>query len=137
MTDPNFSYPDARSTATILQHIRNGDKTGTVSLPAVSEHNGQATPVVGDTIILINFDGTPALLLRITHLDVIAFGDINEQHTALDGPSVRALEVRKALHEPYFNMLLAPLGIVCDVATPVTFESFELLYSASEDCIDD
>ncbi len=121
---------DEASTSGILAVIRSGDKTGSVSVPQVVEHNGQKQPGVGDAIVLINFDGTAALLVRITHVEVVAYGDITEQHTALDGPRVRAIDIWKPLHERYFNMLLAPQGLVCDASTPIAFESFELLYSA-------
>lgn len=123
---------DAGSTNSILEHIRNGDKTGTVTVPEAIAHSGQKPPAVGDTIVLINFDGTPALVVRITAIEVVAYGAIEARHTGLDGPRVRDIPVWKPLHEGYFDKLLAPLGIRCTDATPISFETFELLCSAEE-----
>jgi uncharacterized protein YhfF len=120
---------DDTTTASILEHVRRGDKTGSVTVPQVVEYNGQDQSRVGDAVVLITFDGTPAVLVRITHVDVVAFGDVKEQHTALDGPGVRAIDIWKPLHEGYFNMLLAPQELVCDATTPIACETFELLYS--------
>ena len=120
---------DDASTAAILDHIRRGDKTGSVTLPQVVSYNGQEQSRVGDSIVLIDFDGTPAILVRITYVEVVTFGDIGERHTALDGPNVRAIDIWKPLHESYFNMLLSPQGLVCEPTTPIACETFELLYS--------
>lgn len=117
------------STFNILQHFRSGDKTGSVTLADVVENIGQANPEVGDATVLTNFDGTPALFLRTVKLELVAYGDIGEQHTRLDGPRVRELTVWKELHEPYFNMLLAPYGLNCVDQTRVWFETFEVVYS--------
>ncbi|MGI9232584.1 MAG: ASCH domain-containing protein [Woeseiaceae bacterium] len=120
---------DETSTRNILEHIRSGQKTGTVSVPWAIERSGQPVPRTGDAIILINFDGTPAVLIRITAIEEVPYGEITEHHTALDGPRVRALEIWKPLHLGYFNMLLRPYDLVVDDDTPISFENFELLYA--------
>lgn len=119
---------DDESTRNILQHFRTGDKTGSVTLPWVVRNTGQPEPGVGDAIILINFDGTPALLVRTTAIQEVPYGEITEEHTALDGPRVRALPIWKPLHEPYFNKLLAPYQLQVSDETPIWFETFEVLY---------
>ena len=120
---------DESSTSAILAHIRSGDKTGTVSVPWVIERNGQHKPAVGDAIILINFDGSPAVLVQIIAIDDVPYGQITEEHTGLDGPRVRAVDIWKPIHVRYFDMLLAPYGLVTDDETPISFEKFELVYA--------
>lgn len=115
-------------TRNILDLFRSGNKTGSVTLPDVVKHTGQPEPAIGDTTILINFDGSPGILIRTIKIEEVAFGDITEKHTALDGPKVRALDVWLPLHEPYFNMLLAPAGKTVSRETPIWFETFEVLY---------
>ncbi len=115
-------------TRNILDLFRSGDKTGSVTLPDVVKHTGQPEATVGDTTILINFDGSPGILIRTIKIEEVAFGEITEEHTALDGPKVRALDVWLPLHEPYFNMLLAPAGKTVQPDTPIWFETFEVLY---------
>ncbi len=121
---------DANSTAAILQHIRNGNKTGTVSVPEAVAASGQQETKPGDSIILLNFDGTPALVVQVTATEIVAYGDINESHTALDGPQVRALDVWKPVHHGYFDRLLSPFGKSCTDSTPISFETFHIVYDA-------
>ena len=119
---------DDQTTEQIFELIRSGDKTGTFTLPWLVEQTGDPTPRVGDAIILVAFDGTPKILLRLTGIEEVAFGDITEAHTAVDGSPVRALEVWKPLHTAYWNERLQPFGLgVCD-EMPVLVEKFEMLY---------
>jgi uncharacterized protein YhfF len=120
---------DEQSTSAILGHIRSGNKTGTVSVPWVIERSGQHKPAVGDAIILINFDGTPAIMVQIIAIDDVPYGMIDEEHTSLDGPRVRAVDVWKPMHVRYFDMLLAPYDLVTDDDTPISFEKFEVVYA--------
>ena len=120
------------STDAILAHIRAGDKTGTVSLPWVAEKRGCEPSKAGHVMILINFDGSPAVLLRITKVQTVAYEDIALEHTSLDGPSVRALDIWLPLHTPYFEMLVKPYGLTVTDAMPIWFETFELLYPPAD-----
>ena len=120
---------DADSTDRILTHVISGAKTGTVSLPDVLAHRGEHAPDIGDGMVLIRCDGTPAVAVRITAIDVVRYADIDESHTALDGPNVRALDVWLPLHRPYFDLLLRPLGRTTGDDTLIRFETFELVYS--------
>ena len=122
---------DAQSTEAILASVLSGQKTGSVSLPWETEHSGRNASQVRDAIVLINFDGTPSALLQITSIPTVRFADVTAQHTASDGPRVRAPEVWKPLHKPYFNMLLAPYGLQSNDDMPISFEKFELLYPES------
>jgi len=119
---------DMASTTAILNHIRHGDKTGTVSLPWVAEQRGCEPSHAGDVMILLNFDGTPALLLEITKVETVAYKAITLAHTSLDGPSVRALDVWIPLHRPYFEMLVKPYGMTVTDDMPIWFETFKPLF---------
>ncbi|MEM7278552.1 MAG: ASCH domain-containing protein [Pseudomonadota bacterium] len=119
---------DANSTAAILQHIRDGNKTGTVSVPEAVAASGQQETKPGNSIILLNFDGTPALVVQVAATEVVA-GDINDSHTALDGPQVRALDVWMPVHKGYFDRLLSPFGKSCTDSRPISFEAFHIVYN--------
>jgi uncharacterized protein YhfF len=119
---------DEASTRAILDSIRTGNKTGTVSLPWIVENSGQPEPKVDDAIILIDFDGSPAMLIRITGIREVLFGDITAEDTVHDGLSVRALDVWKPMHKAYFDKLLKPFGLAVSDKTPLWFEKIELLY---------
>ena len=119
---------DQETTAQVLELIRVGDKTGTFTLPWIVARTDQLTPRVGDAIILIDFDGTPALLIRLTAMLDVPFGEITARHTAVDGTPVRDLAVWKPLHTQYWNSLLAPFAMTVTDDMPVWIEKFELLY---------
>jgi uncharacterized protein YhfF len=119
---------DRETTAQVLELIRVGDKTGTFTLPWIAARTDQPVPRVGDAIILIDFDGTPALLIRLTDILDVLFGEITARHIAVDGTPVRDLAVWKPLHTRYWNSLLAPFAMTVTDDMPVWIEKFELLY---------
>ena len=95
---------------------------------------GDPMPQVGDAIILVSFNGKPKTLLRLTVIEKVAFGNVTEAHTAVDGSPVRALDVWKPLHTAYWKERLRPFGLsVCD-DMPVLVEKFEVLYEVSSGC---
>ncbi|MFQ5634885.1 MAG: ASCH domain-containing protein [Gammaproteobacteria bacterium] len=121
-------YRDDDTTRQVLDLIRAGDKTGTFTLPWIVDHTEQPTPAVGDAIILVDFDGHPHLLVRLTHIEEVPFGRIGTVHTAIDGTPVRDLAVWRPLHTKYWNGLLEPFGLAVSADMPVWVEKFELLY---------
>lgn len=119
---------DAPSTEQILELIRAGDKTGTFTLPWIVERTDQPEPKAGDAIILIDFDGAPRMLVRLTEVRTVLFGDVTAADTAIDGTPVRDLAVWKPLHTVYWNGLLEPFGLATADDMPFWAEPFELIY---------
>ncbi|MEM7280377.1 MAG: ASCH domain-containing protein [Pseudomonadota bacterium] len=119
---------DSDTTEAILAHIVSGEKTGTVSLPWVAERRGCAPPKSGDAMVLIHFDGSPAIVLRIIDVKTVAYQDIRIEHTSLDGPAVRALDIWMPIHTRYFEMLLQPYELEVTGDMPVWFETFSPVY---------
>ena len=118
---------DEATTRQIFELIRARDKTGTFTLPWIVARTEQPTPQVGDAIILIDFDGTPEMLIRLTEIQAVPFGEISEEHTAVDGTPVRNLAIWKPLHTQYWNGMLAPFHLEVTDDMPVWIEKFELL----------
>ncbi len=122
---------DHDSTEAILHLIRERSKIGTFTLPAIVERTDQPTPGPGLPIILIDFAGQPAVLVRLTTgFEEVAFGAIRQRHTDVDGPPVRPLDIWRPLHVDYWTKLLAPFGLTVSDDMPVWIEPFELLHSA-------
>ena len=119
---------DAATTGEILGLIRAGDKTGTFTLPWIVAHTDRIEPKAGQCIILIDFDGTPELLLRLTHVYQAAFGAMTNEDTAVDGSPVRDVSIWKPLHTNYWNALLGPYGLAVTHDMPVWVERFELVW---------
>jgi uncharacterized protein YhfF len=121
---------DHDSTEQVLALIEAGDKTGTFTLPWICAHTDQPFPRIGDRIILIDFLGRPRLLVRLTGIEEVTFGSLDERHTAVDGTPVRALTVWKPLHTRYWNPMLKPFGLQVTDAMPVLVERIEVLARA-------
>ncbi len=122
---------DAESTRQIFDLIRAKDKTGTFTLPWIVERTGQPAPKPGDQIVLIDFDGTPTMLVRLTEIRRVLFGQVTAVDTAIDGSPVRDLAVWKPLHTQYWGALLKPFGLQVSDDMPLWAEPFELLFDTT------
>jgi uncharacterized protein YhfF len=119
---------DAESTRQIFELIRAGDKRGTFTLPWIVERTGLPVPQRGDQIVLIDIDGTPTLVVRLTDVHRVVFGSVTAADTAIDGSPVRDPAIWKPLHTAYWGALLAPFGLAVSDDMPFWAEPFELLY---------
>ncbi|MSQ85420.1 MAG: ASCH domain-containing protein [Alphaproteobacteria bacterium] len=114
----------------ILDLIANGQKVGTFPLPLQLERLGEPLPQPGDLTAHVRLDGTPRLLVRTTAVEQVAFKDITEKHTAIDGPTVRPLDVWRKIHIPYYTNMMAGYGLSFTEDIPLCVEHFECLYVA-------
>lgn len=128
--EPRWIGLDQDSTHAIFQLIRIGDKRGTFTLPWIVERTGTPTPAVGNLLVLVDMDGTPTLLVRVTRVDHAIFGAVRAEHTAIDGSPVRDPAVWVPLHTQYWNNHLAPFGLAVSADMPFWIEEFELLYDS-------
>lgn len=120
---------DPDTTEQIIELIKSGKKTGTFTLPWIAERTRAEPPQPGLPLICIDFSCQPRLVVRLTDVETVPFGDITEEHTAIDGPPVRPLDIWKPLHTQYWNSQLAPFGLTVSEAMPVWIEPFELVYA--------
>ena len=119
---------DEESTQQIFELIRARDKTGTFTLPWIVERTDQPTSAVGDHIVLIAFDGTPTLLIRLDRIREFKFGTVTADDVAIDGSPVRDLAVWKPLHTQYWTALLQPFGLATSDDMPAWAEKFSVVY---------
>ncbi len=116
------------TSTTISALVVAGDKTGTFSVPWLWESHPDTKPEIGEYVVLSNFDGEPQALLQVMALELLTFKKIDATHTALDGPSMRDLDVWRGIHTEYWNSLLAPLGRQIEDDMPVVAERFACVY---------
>ena len=121
---------DAPTTRSIFDLIRQGDKTGTFTLPWIVERTGLARPAVGQRLALIDFDGRPVLLLRTAEVREVVFGRVTAADIAIDGSPVRDPAVWKPLHTAYWNALLQPFGLTVSDDMPFWAERFAPVFDA-------
>ena len=119
---------DQETSEAIAQLVVDGEKVGTFSLPWLHAQNPELKPEVGEYIIQTTFDGVPKALLRTVGLELLTFKNIDLSYTALDGPSVRDLEVWRDVHTKYWNTLLGELDKTVEDDMPVIVERFICIY---------
>jgi len=128
--EPRWIGLDQDSTHAIFHLIRIGDKRGTFTLPWIVERTATPAPAVGNHLVLVDMDGTPTLLVRVTRVDHAVFGAVRAEHTVIDGSPVRDPAVWVPLHTQYWNNHLAPFGLRVSTDMPFWIEEFELLYDS-------
>jgi uncharacterized protein YhfF len=116
--------------AAILGNIAAGQKVGTFPLPLQLEKMGEALPQPGDLTIQLTLDGKPKLLVRTTAVETMPFKSIGAEQTAIDGPSVRPIDVWRKIHIPYYTNILAGYGVTFTEDIPICVERFECVFVA-------
>ncbi|MBL8644446.1 MAG: ASCH domain-containing protein [Rhodospirillaceae bacterium] len=112
----------------ILNVIAAGDKVGTFSPVWLHEKKPETRPYIADLVALCDFAGVPKILVTTTRLDLVTWRDIGLEHTAIDGPSVRALEVWRPMHWKLWTAQLAEVGVTSDEDMPICVERFRVLH---------
>lgn len=105
-------------------------KTGTFTSPWMYEGDRAITPVVGGYSVLTDATDRPRAVLKTTSLKTLAFHQITEKETAIDGPAVRPLDVWRSVHVKYFTNELMARGKSFLEDMPVTVEKFAIVCTA-------
>lgn len=119
---------DLDTSERICAHVIEREKTGTFSLPGLHDVLPETKPDIAMLVVLSNYDGVPRALLQTVGLELVTFGEIDESHTAIDGPSVRDLDVWRGIHTKYWNGLLEPYGKKVEDEMQVVVERFVCLH---------
>ena len=118
---------DAEMVARILAVIGRGEKTMTFSLPWLAEVEGKTPPSAGRCLVLLDADGAPAVLARISEVRTLSFGAVDATHLAREGIPMRDPEAWRDLHRWVWNVRLEPLGRSVADDMPVWAEYFDVL----------
>ena len=104
----------------LLPLILDGSKTGTFSL---------GEPVqVGALVLVTHFDGTPALIWRVTAVEIVPFDHIGERHLEAEGPALREIEAWRQVHIQAWAAQLAGKSRAEIGRTPVVAQRFRVIY---------
>ena len=121
---------NAALAAELIALIARGEKTGTFSLAAEFEARPEDAPRVGDAYVVTHFDGTPALIYRITETQTLPFTAIAPCHVEVEGPRLRELAAWRRVHRDYWTPMLRSIGRELGDDTPVIFQRFRVLFGA-------
>jgi histidinol-phosphate aminotransferase len=103
--------------------VRDGPKRATAS--RVSDYGpGEPLPAAGDLSVILDGHGEPLCVIRVTAVEVRAFGDVDEEFARTEGEGDRSLSYWREAHIRFF----ASYGDTVDEATPVVLERFELVW---------
>jgi uncharacterized protein YhfF len=104
--------------------VRDGPKRATASNYSWYRDDGEPMPAVGDLSVVLDGDGEPLCVIRTTHVEVRAFGDVDEAFAWTEGEGDRSLAHWRDAHIEFF----ASEGRPVDENSDVVLERFELLW---------
>ena len=107
--------------------IRAGRKRAGASLLWAYEHEGEPLPEVGDVGVVVDHEGEPAAVTRVTDVRVVAFDAVDAAYAALEGEGDRSLAHWRAAHWDVFGRECASIGRAPASDMPVVCCAFELL----------
>ena len=125
VTDSFGSDPETSDALGLL--VRDGQKRATTSLLSEYEEEGEPLPAVGNLCVVLDGRGAPMCVIRTVHVEVRAFGLVDEAFASVEGEGDGSLAYWREEHARFF----ATLGKSVDDDTMVVLETFELLWSSS------
>jgi len=111
----------------LLALIVSGRKRAGTSLLWAIEHEGEDLPQVGDIEVVIDHAHRPALVTRLTEVDIRAFHAVDERYAAIEGEGDGSLAFWRQAHETFFARECARIGRAPTPDMPVVCCVFELL----------
>lgn len=111
---------------------RRGVKTATASLYAGYAAEGEEVPRVGDLNIITNWAMDPLILVEITELEIVPFGQVSARQAYDEGEGDRSLDYWREVHWRFFSDEARALGIEVTEDMLVVCEHFKILYPTSD-----
>ncbi len=111
----------------LLALIRAGTKRAGTGLLWACEAEGQPLPAVGDVEIVVDHRGEPALITRLTRVEVVAFNAVTAEYAAIEGEGDGSLACWREAHWAFFSRECQRLGRQPSLDMPVVCSVFELL----------
>jgi uncharacterized protein YhfF len=98
-----FVFGDsAELSARLIALVRSGAKTATCGALRDYEAEGEAMPEVGRRDIALDWDGTPALVVETTSVEIRRFDEVGAEFALAEGEN-DSLEGWRADHRAYFE----------------------------------
>jgi uncharacterized protein YhfF len=121
-------YGDSESLSEeLLALIRSGKKRAGTGLVLAYEAEGEPLPNAGDIEIVIDHHHEPALVTKITSVEVVPYGNVTAEYAAVEGEGDGSLEFWRKAHWAYFSRECQRLGREPDDAMLIVCSVFEVL----------
>lgn len=115
--------------AELIELIRCGPKRAGTGLLWGIEHDGDSLPQVGDIEIVVDHKFEPALVTRITRVEVVPFNQVSAEYAAIEGEGDGSLKFWRESHWNFFSRECARIGREPSEVMPVVCSVFELIAS--------
>lgn len=130
LSPPAWSFGSTPEQADeLLALVLDGTKTATASALWEYEAEGEPVPEPGSLSILLDGADHPHALIETTHVRVVPFDEVDEEHARLEGEGDLTLAHWREVHERCFtNTATDDHGFRTDM--PVVLERFRVVYQA-------
>jgi len=113
--------------AELLALIRDGRKRAGTGLLWAYEADGEAVPKLGDIEIVVDHRHEPALVNRITTVQVIPYSAVTAEYAAIEGEGDGSLDYWRQAHWGFFLRECRRIGREPEESMPVICSVFEVL----------
>lgn len=97
-------YGDSPELSTsLLALICEGRKRAGTSLLWAFEAENQSVPRVGDIEIVVDHSNEPALITRVTRVQVVPYNEVSVEYAAIEGEGDGSLEYWRSAHWAFFS----------------------------------
>ena len=122
------AYGDSKALSEeLLELIRSGKKRAGTGLLWAYEAESEPLPKQGDIEIVVNHQNEPALVTRLTSVEVMPYREVSAEYAAIEGEGDGSLEYWRSAHWAFFSRDCHRLGREPDHAMPVICSVFEVL----------
>lgn len=111
----------------LLALIVEGRKRAGTGLLWAMEAENEALPQVGQIEIVVDHRNEPALITRITQVQVLPYGEVTAEYAAIEGEGDGSLAFWREAHWAFFSRECRRIGREPSWAMPVVCSVFELL----------
>ena len=112
----------------LLSLIRLGRKRAGTSLLWGCEADGQALPSTGSIEIVVDHHNAPALVTKITSVEIVPFNEVTPTYAAIEGEGDGSLEYWRKGHWAFFGRECRRIGREPAQDMPVVCCVFEVLH---------
>ncbi len=112
----------------LVELAQSGQKQGTTHLQLDFSTNHVPMRAPEDYWIILNSAQQPQCVVRLTHVEIMSFNEVAEDHAVCEGEGDLSLDHWRKVHRDYFQHQCSIWGIEWQESLPVVCEKFKLAW---------